>query len=198
MDVLVTLVVVLVAAGALAVVCYRLLVAGALTVDTGWGRRTRPLGPQTVHVAAPLEAVYALLAQPYLGRATRALRDKVQVLERGSDLVLAAHRTPVARGRATVTVESVRFTAQERIDFRLLRGPVPHVVEHFQLESDAPGTTRIEYGGEMGTDGWLLGAWWGRLVASRWEQAVAASLDAVKSEAERQSRIRRPPGPTSI
>ena len=111
MDVLLTLAAVVVVAAVLAVVGYRLLVSGALTVDTGWGRRSRPLGPQTVHVAAPRDAVYDLLAQPYLGRATRALQDKVQVLERGTDMVVAAHRTPVGRGRVTVTVESVRFTA---------------------------------------------------------------------------------------
>ncbi len=192
MDVLLTLVAVLVVAAVLAVAGYRLLVAGALTVDTGWGRRSRPLGPQTVHVAAPREAVYDLLTQPYLGRATRALRDKVQVLEGGTDMVVAAHRTPVGRGRVTVTVESVRFTPPERIDFRLLRGPVPHVVEHFLLVSDSPGTTQLEYGGELATDGWAFGAWWGRLVASKWEATVAATLASVKKEAERRAATRRP------
>jgi len=81
------------------------------------------------------------------------------VLERGSDLVLAAHRTPVGRRLTAVTVETVRFTPPERIDFRLLRGPVPHVVEYFELVDEPGGTTRVEYRGELGTDGWALGAW---------------------------------------
>lgn len=192
MDLLVVLAAVLVVAGLLVGVGYRMLVSGALTIDTGWGRRSRTLGPQTVHIAAPRDAVYELLAQPYLGRTTRALRQKVQVLERGTDMVLAAHRTPVGRNRATVTVESVRFTPPERIAFRLLRGPVPHVVEHFLLGAEAE-TTRVEYGGELATDGWALGAWWGRLVAGKWESAVAATLHAVKTEAERRASTRRPP-----
>ena len=145
--------------GAAAVAGYRGLVSGALTVDTGRGRRVRPLGPLTVPVAAPRQQVYDLLTQPYLGRITRALQQKVQVLERGSDLVLAAHRTPVGRRLTAVTVETVRFTPPERIDFRLLRGPLPHVVEYFELVDEPGGTTRVEYRGELGTDGWALGAW---------------------------------------
>jgi hypothetical protein len=169
-----------------------LLVAGALTLDAGWGRRSRPLGPQTVPVVASRDVVYDLLAQPYLGRTTRAIQDKIQVLERGTDMVVAAHRTPVGRGRVAVTVESVRFTAPERVDFRLLRGPVPHVVEHFILVSESSGSTRIEYGGELATDGWALGAWWGRLVARKWEAAVAGTLESVKKEAERRAATRHP------
>ena len=193
MDAILTLAaVVVVVATMLAVVGYRLLVSGALTVDTGWGRRSRPLGPQIVRVAATRDTVYDLLAQPYVGRVTRALQEKVQVLERGTDMVVAAHRTNVGRGRVAVTVESVRFQPPERIDFRLLRGPVPHVVEHFLVVSESPGLTRIEYGGELATDGWKPGAWWGRLVANKWEATVAATLSAVKTEAERHTTTRRP------
>src|SRR5215470_5405683 len=114
------------------------LVTGALGLDLGVGRRTRPLGPQTVEIAAPRQLVFDLVAQPYLGRTTRAVQDKVQVLERGSDMVLAAHRTPVrspvpGHRLVAVTVETVRFQPPERVDFRLVRGPVPHVVETFTL-----------------------------------------------------------------
>lgn len=161
-------------------------VSGALTVDTGWGRRTRSLGPQVVDIAAGRDHVFTLLAQPYLGRATRAMQEKVRVLERGTDMVLAAHRTPIGGRLVAVTVETVRFTAPERVDFRLVRGPVPHVVEQFTLAADE-GTTRLEYRGELGTDGWAVGAWWGNLVARRWEAAVAATFGAVKAEAERQA-----------
>jgi hypothetical protein len=71
------------------------LVTGACPLDLGIGRRARPLGPQLVEVAAPREAVFDLIAEPYLGRTPRALADKVRVLERGSDMVLAAHVTPL-------------------------------------------------------------------------------------------------------
>ncbi|UXY25211.1 hypothetical protein [Streptomyces sp. HUAS TT20] len=84
------------------------------------------------------------------------------------------------------TVETVRFTRPERIDFRLVRGPVPHVTESFVLEET--GTrTRLVYEGELGTDLWRLGQWWGTAVAARWEAAVAASLASVKAEAERRA-----------
>ncbi|WP_328769824.1 SRPBCC family protein [Streptomyces sp. NBC_00286] len=177
-------------AGAAAVVAggYAGLVSGALPLDMGVGRCIRPLGPQTLHVAAPRDIVFEVIAQPYLGRATRAMREKVQVIERGSDMVLAAHVTPLAGGRIkAVTVETVRFTRPERVDFRLVRGPVPHVVEAFLLTEQAAGT-RLVYEGELGTDLWRAGAWWGEKVAARWEAAVAGSLAAVKEEAERRAR----------
>ncbi|MEZ0067254.1 hypothetical protein ABIA32_003267 [Streptacidiphilus sp. MAP12-20] len=181
----------LVAGGALAT-GYWGLVSGAVPVDLGVGRRVRPLGPQTVEIAAPRELVFDILAQPYLGRPTRAQLEKVRVLERGSDLVLAAHTTPLARGRLNaVTVETVRFTRPDRIDFRLTRGPVPHVVESFTLTETAAGGTRLEYAGELGTDLWALGERWGRLVAAQWEATVASSIASVKAEGERRTGARR-------
>ncbi|GAA4129477.1 hypothetical protein GCM10022285_17120 [Streptomyces tunisiensis] len=166
------------------------LVTGALPLDMGVGRRIRQLGPQTVDVAAPREVVFDVIAQPYLGRATRAMREKVTVLEQGSDMVLAAHRTPVAGGRLTATtVETVRFTRPERVDFRLVRGPVPAVTESFTLTEHESGT-RLVYEGELATDLWRAGQWWGSLVAPRWEATVAASLAAVRQEAERRSGLR--------
>src|SRR5215216_4723976 len=71
------------------------LVTGACPLDLGVGRRVRPLGPQLVDMAAPREVVFDVIAEPYLGRAPRALADKLRVLERGSDMVLAAHFTPL-------------------------------------------------------------------------------------------------------
>jgi hypothetical protein len=182
-------------------------------------------------VAAPRELVFEVIAQPYLGRPTRALEAKVRVLERGADMVLAEHFTPVAipipvpvavrswlRRRGTGpgrvrlvarTVETVRFSRPERVDFRLVRGPVPHVVEAFVLTEEPAGPatatststrTRLAYQGELAADLWGLGERWSARVARRWEQAVAASLAAVKAEAERraatahrQRRSGRPP-----
>jgi hypothetical protein len=178
------------AAGGVAVAGYVGLVTGALPLDVGVGRRTRPLGPHVLGIEAPRDVVFDVIAQPYLGRATRAMREKVRVLERGSDMVLAAHFTPVAGGRLTAkTVETVRFTRPGRIDFRLVRGPVPAVVESFELSEHGAGT-RLEYTGELGTDLWALGQWWGDQVARRWQATVAASLAAVKQEAERRGARR--------
>jgi hypothetical protein len=166
------------------------LVTGACPVDLGIGRRVRPLGPQVVEMAAPREVVFDVIAEPYLGRAPKALADKLRVLERGSDMVLAAHFTPLGGrlGLVAQTVETVRFTRPERVDFRLVRGPVPHVVEAFVLGEQAGGAgTQLAYDGEIGADLWRAGQRWCALVARRWEQTVAASLAAVKVEAERRA-----------
>lgn len=162
------------------------LVTGAVPVDTGMGRRRRPLGPQIVDIEAPREVVFDVIAQPYLGRPSTAMREKVQVLERGTDMVLARHRTPLRGTLVATTTETVRFTRPERVDFRLLRGPVPHVTEQFLLTEQGPAT-RLEYRGELGTDLWGLGLRWGDAVARTWERTVAQTLEAVRAEATRRA-----------
>lgn len=162
------------------------LITGALPIDLNVGRRSRTLGPQTFDIAAPRDVVFDMIAQPYLGRATRAMREKIHVLERGTDMVLATHYTPVYERLTARTVETVRFTRPERIDFRLTRGPVPHVVEDFVLTERDSGT-RLVYRGEMGTDLWGLGERWGALVARSWEKTVASSLAGIQAEAERRA-----------
>jgi hypothetical protein len=162
------------------------LVTGAVPIDVGVGRRIRVLGPHIVEMAAPQELVFDLIAQPYLGRPTRAMADKIRILERGDDMVLAAHRTPIRGRLVATTVETVRFTRPDQVDFRLVRGPVPYVVERFELASHGSGT-RLAYHGELGTDLWAAGQRWGDLVAARWEAVVADSLASIKAEAERQT-----------
>jgi hypothetical protein len=104
-------------------------------------------------------------------------------------MVIAEHFTPVLGGRMIAsTVESVRFERPRFIHFRLLRGPVPSVVETFELTTGSSGaTTDFEYRGELSTDLWSLGAWWGRVVARRWESAVGESLESIRAEAERRA-----------
>ena len=165
------------------------LVTGALPIDLGLGRRTRPLGPLTIDIAAPSDVVFDVIAAPYVQRPSRAMAEKVRVLERGTDMVLAAHRTPVRGRLVATTVETVRFTRPDRIDFRLVRGPVPHVVEQFVLTPSGLGT-RLAYEGELGTDLWQLGQRWGDVVAARWEAAVDGSFQTIKTEAERRAQVR--------
>ena len=111
---------------------------------------------------------------------------KLEVLERASDMVLAAHFTKVGAGMTATTVETVRFERPNRIAFRLLRGPVPHVVETFELRSH-DGGTELEYSGELGTDLWWLGQLWGGLVARSWVATVEESLEGIRAEAERRA-----------
>lgn len=164
---------------------YRLLSSGAATIDVGVGRRVRSLGPRSWDIAAGREIVFDLIAAPYLGRTPHALEDKLHVWERGSDMVLAAHYTPQKCG-TTITVETVRFERPGRIDFRVVRGPVPHVVESFLFDATEEGT-RLTWQGELGTDFWALGAWWGNRVARAWDKAVRSSVEAVVAEAERRA-----------
>ena len=165
---------------------YALTVRGSLALDLGIGRRERLLGPQEVAIAAPRDVVFDVIASPYF-RTPRAMQDKLEVLERGEDLVLAAHHTPLAYGQKATTVETVRFERPQRIHFRLVRGPVPHVTERFDLTETGDGTTLI-YTGELGTDLWGLGASWGAIVARSWERTVAESLAEVRTESERRAR----------
>jgi hypothetical protein len=164
---------------------WTLVVRGALTLDVGLGRRTRPLGPLTFRIDAPRELVFDVVSAPYLQRTPRALKTKLEVLERSGEMVLAAHHTKV-RGFVATTVETVRFEPPSVVHFRLVRGPVPHVVEQFLLH-ERGGGTELEYRGELGTDFWSAGAWWGERVGRRWEAAVRMSLEAITLEAERRA-----------
>ena len=174
---------------AFVIALWALVVRGALTLDLGVGRRLRPLGPLTIRIAAPREVVFTVISSPYLGRTPRALEKKLEVLERSDDFVLAAHHTRTY-GLTATTVETVRFEPPSHVHCRLVRGPVPYVVEQFALHETADGT-ELEYRGELGTDLWALGALWGAAVARQWEAAVETTLGAVKEEAERRAMRRR-------
>ena len=165
------------------------LVTGACPIDLGIGRRVRPLGPQLVDMAAPHEMVFDVIAEPYLGRAPQCWPRSCGFWNAAATWCWRPTSPRWGRlGLVAQTVETVRFTRPERVDFRLVRGPVPHVVEAFVLTEQAGGAgTRLAYDGEIGADLWLLGQRWCALVAGRWEQTVAASLAAIKAEAERRA-----------
>ena len=130
--------------------------------------------------------MFDVIAAPYLHRTPHALAGELQVWERGTDMVLAAHFTRT-RWFTTTTVETVRFERPHRVSFRLLRGPVPHVVETFELRPSDNGT-EFEYRGELGTDFWALGSAWGMIVARQWEATVRQSLESISAEAQRRAR----------
>jgi hypothetical protein len=62
-----------------------------------------------------------------------------------------------------VTVETVRFSHPERVDFRLVRGPVPHVETVHLCDHNAG--IRLEYRGELAADLSRLGERWAELLA---------------------------------
>ena len=170
-----------------------LLVArGALTLDLGVGRRTRRLGPIELRIAAPPEGVVEGLAGP-ARRTPRARAGTRRVWERGGDMVLAEHFTRIGPLGAS-TLEVVRFERPERIMFRLVRGPVPHAVETYELR-ELDGETRFVYSGELGADFWALGDLVAGRVRPLWERAVADSLALVVREAERRAASGRAASP---
>lgn len=177
-------------AGGAAAGGYVALVTGRLTVDLGIGRRARPLGPLVVDIAAPRDVVFDVAAAPYAERRPRALREKVDILERSEHMVLAAHRTPTGGGLTAITVETVTLEPPNRMGFRLVRGPVPHVAETFTFD-DIDGSTRLSYSGELGTDLGPVGQPWGALVARTWVAVVRRSLADIKAESERRASLRR-------
>jgi hypothetical protein len=119
--------------------------------------------------------------------AATGMREKVEIPEWAGQMVLAAHRTPVGSGLTAVTVETVTLDPPNRMGFRLLRGPVPHMIETFAFDETADGT-RLSYTGELGTDLWRLRQAWGDLVARGWVDVVRDSMAAIKTESERRAQ----------
>jgi len=167
-------------------------VTGRVTIDLGIGRRRVALGPLEIRLSSPREVVFDVIAKPYLEATPRAMAAKLRVLDRGADLVLAEHRTALRPGPTALTVETVRFRRPDRVDFRLARGPVPSVMETFDLVEDGERTL-LRYSGELETDLWSLGTLWGRTVARRWTATVEESLGSIKAEAERRASVVRSP-----
>lgn len=175
---------------AMAIGCAAFLlgVQGRLTIDLDIGRTWRRLGPLEQDIAAPVETVFDVVAAPYLGRTPKAIENKLRVIERGADLVLAEHFTPVTRHLHATTLETVSFERPGLITFRLMRGPVAAVTETFEILPTSVGTHFV-YTGEMGADLWLLGRWWTGIVGRKWEATVEGSVGAIKVEAERRAAV---------
>src|SRR5215471_5928230 len=83
----------------------REVATGRLTIDLGVGRSSLPLGPVSWTILAPPETVFQVIASPYLERTPHAIRSKLEVLQRGLDMAIAAHFTKTPIGTVT-TVES--------------------------------------------------------------------------------------------
>ncbi len=81
-----------------------------------------------------------MIGAPYVASPPASVAEKIQVVERSKEMVLAAHRTAVREGLVATTVETVRFERPDAIYFRLVRGPVPHVIERLELTEDEDAT----------------------------------------------------------
>jgi hypothetical protein len=173
-----------------------LMGAGKLTLDTGWGRSKHALGPISWTVNAPRELVWQQFSSTYLGSIPRDMRDHLAVVERGTDLVVAWHKSEMGR-YSTETVEAVGFEAPARIRFRHLRGPVPHAVEEFRFDEIDAETTRLTYDGELGLDWWGAGRLaaryaiipiWNNIVTEHVETTIEAVTKRAESRRRRAAR----------
>lgn len=169
-----------------------LMGAGKLTLDTGWGRSKHPLGPVSWTVDAPRELVWQQFSSTYLGSIPRDMRDNLAVVERGSDLVVAWHRS-TAGPYSAETVEAVGFEEPERIRFRHLRGPVPYAVEEFRFDEVDGETTLLTYEGEIGLDWWQVGRLAARYaVVPVWMNIVNEHVEStIEAVTERAAARRR-------
>ena len=70
-------------------------------------------------------------------------------------MVLATHFTQVKCG-ITTALEILHFQRPDRTDFRLVCGPVPHLVESFLVTPSDAGT-ELRWQGELGRDLWAIG-----------------------------------------
>jgi hypothetical protein len=167
-----------------------LMMRGKLTLDLGWGRTLHEIGPISTRIEAPRPLVFEQIASPYLGRTAREARAHLEVWERSSSMALARHFSKVGFYTAE-TVETVRFEEPERVVFRHVRGPVPHVTEEFVLREDGDATL-FSYGGELGIDFWFLGRIAGRRwVVPEWERQVRPHIEQLKEQAEARAKARR-------
>jgi hypothetical protein len=175
-------------AGSLLVGGAALVTRAGLTLDIGIGRRIRPLGPIVLDIAAPPEVVFDVIAAPYLGRTPRALRNKLEVIERGADLVLAAHFTPVAPGLTVPRSRPCGSSDPTASRSRSSRGrcrTCSNATNCDRATSVPRSSTAASSAPTCGHSA-APGAMW----SPSWEQTVEQSLESVRTEAERRARGR--------
>jgi hypothetical protein len=111
---------------------YRLLTSGALTIDLGVGRRPPPLGPRCAGDRGA--------AKCGLRRGCRSLpRPDDAALDCRQARCVGARQRHDGRGSLharevrvhTTTLETIRFQRPDRIECRLVRGPVPSGARRF-------------------------------------------------------------------
>jgi hypothetical protein len=149
-----------------------------------------PLGPVTRTIKARPTVVFDVIAAPYLHRTPRAMAPKLRVVDRGSDLVVADHFTPILGGRLCATTrETVAFAAPSRVSFRLLSGPVALVEEEYRLDPEGEDGTLFTYVGRLGSNLPLGAKWWASKNAEAWTKVVERSIAEIAAEAERRAAL---------
>jgi hypothetical protein len=155
-----------------------------------------PLPRLSTQIGARPEIVFQVIAGLDQGAVSQAGAHHARVLERpGSDRMVVEFTTTVF-GRQVVTVEEVVLEPPLRIHYRLIKGPLPEVVEDFSLHPESKGTT-LDYTGWFVPNRPLLRRLLDRVaVPILYRRAVGQSMADVKRLAEaRQQRSRLFPTP---
>lgn len=147
-----------------------------------------------VHIKADQRLVFQLLSAIGQGQMP-GTEGSSKVLEQKGDSLVAEFITPVKTlmgQKRYRTVEEVTLYPSERITFRALEGPLPHMREEFRLEGEE-GCTDLYYTGELGVGywvfGWIIGRFYvRRLLIKTIRDHMMEIKDASESRAQR-SRV---------
>lgn len=172
---------------------------GRIPFDVGLGRSVIRLEPRSVHVRARRPMLFGMLTALGKGGATGVReRDRVEVLEKTDELIVAEWWTDTGRG-VTRSVEAIRLYPEERITFRHLRGSFPAANEEFRLEEVETGTIlhhRAEFAIDLGPIGRLAARLY---LKPSFERLVDEHMASIKRAAEERAARSKvypmPPGP---
>ena len=120
---------------------------------------------------------------------TRAMGDKLEVLERGSDLALAAHRTTIGPRWVATTVEPCGpAPGVDRLPARSRSRAVPRGTVHVHRARQCDTAVLERRARHRLLEGRSRV---GQPRRPEWERTVRASLDGIRHEAERRHATRR-------
>ncbi len=149
---------------------------------------TEPIHPVRIDINAPRELVFEMAAA--VGGSLPDGPPHASELIRRDGNVLVVRFSAPAPFRFFGFLEEVTLRAPMRIDYRVLEGPLDHVVEWLDLD-EVGGVTTVTYAGEVGHRIPLV-ARFIAVPAYRWY--MRRTLSALKAAAERRAaRSRRHP-----
>ena len=135
------------------------------------------LRTQSVLVLAPRELCFEVVAAA--GREVEEVSPSERIVEFKSEY----------RGRDVLTLERLRLSPPERIDYEWLKGPLPDVRESISFDPDGPGRTRITYEGTFDVEEGLIARVVGRVwIKPAFDRIVLEHLVEAKRIAESRAK----------
>lgn len=156
------------------------------------GEMSEPIPPVHIEINAPRELVFEM-ASAVGGSLPDGPPHASELIRRDGNVLVVRFSAP-APFRFFGFLEEVTLSAPSRIDYRVLEGPLDHVVEWLDFAEDG-GTTTVTYAGEVGHRVPLV-ARFIAVPAYRWY--MRRTLSALKRAAEHRAiRSRRYPRATA-